>query len=77
MTQRDMMRKLLIEHGYKKQAVCAAYANAERDGLVLRSRNASGHTPESYARNMWRDGHRISQPWILEFCLSQGITVDA
>ena len=75
MTQRDMMRKLLLQHGHDEQAVCAAYAQAERDGLVPHERNRSGYDPEGYARAVWRDGHRNSGsgPWILEFCRSHGI----
>jgi hypothetical protein len=77
MTQRDMMRKLLIQHGYDEQAVCSAYAKAEQAGLIARSRNISGYTPEGYARAVWRDGHRSSGPWILEFCRSHGIKTNA
>ena len=74
-TQRDMMRKLLIQLGYDERSVCAAYAQAERDGLVQRLRNKCGFTPEGYATAVWRDGHRSSGPWILEFCRSYGIGV--
>ena len=73
MTQRDMMRKLLIKYGYNEQAVCAAYADAERAGLVRRFRNTAGFTPEGYARAVWRDGHKRCAPWILHFCRVHGI----
>jgi hypothetical protein len=77
MQQRDMMRELLLKHGYDKHAVCAAYATAERDGLVQRSRNESGYTPEGYARAVWRDGHKHSKPWLLDFCRNRRIPVNA
>lgn len=73
MTQRDMMRKLLLQHGYNQRMVCAAYAKAEQTGLVQRFRNKAGFTPEGYALAVWRDGHRRSGPWILHFCQSHGI----
>lgn len=73
MTQRDMMRKLLLENGYDEQAVCTAYANAERGGLVQRLRNKAGFTPEGYAMAVWRDGHKQRAPWILDFCRTHGI----
>jgi hypothetical protein len=39
-------------------AVCAAYAKAERDGLVARSRNEHGISPEAYAEALWNDFDR-------------------
>jgi len=45
MKQRDMMRKLLLQHGYNEQAVCVAYAQAERAGLVDRKNNRTASTP--------------------------------
>jgi len=68
-----MMRQLLTEHGYDERTVCTGYAQAERAGLVLRRRNASGFTPEGYALAVWRDGHKASNPWILDFCRSHKI----
>jgi hypothetical protein len=75
-TQRDMMRTLLTDFGYNENIVCAAYAQAERDGFVQRFRNATGFTPEGYAAVVWRDGHRRSGPWILEFCRGHGIEIN-
>ena len=75
LNQRDTVRKLLDELGYNEASVCAAYAQAEPDGLVQRYRNVSGYTPEGYARAVWRDGHRQSGPWILEYCRSHRIKV--
>jgi hypothetical protein len=63
-----MMRRLLIELGYKEKAVCRAYAQAERDGLVPRKRNVNRMTPEEYAAALWANGHRRSNPWIREHC---------
>jgi hypothetical protein len=77
MTQRDMVRKLLLKHGYSERAICKAYADAERAGLVQRMRNAAGFTPEGYARAVWRDGHKRGSPWIVEFCRRHGIAVNA
>ena len=77
LSQRDMVRQLLMQHGYNEPAVCAAYAQAERDGLVQRRRNASGFAPEGYALAVWRDGHKASNPWILDFCRSHGINIGA
>ena len=76
-SQRDMVRQLLIQHGYNEQAVRNGYAQAEREGLVERRRNESGLTEEGYARAVWRDGHKTSNPWIPEFCRSHGIRMDA
>ena len=75
MKQRDMMRKLLLQHGYNEQAVCAAYAQAERAGLVYRKNNRSGFNPDGYATAVWRDGHKPAKPWILDFCRSHGIRI--
>ena len=77
MTQRDMVRKLLLKHGYNVRAICNAYADAERAGLVQRYQNSAGFTPEGYALAVWRDGHRKSAPWILEFCCRHRIKTDA
>lgn len=77
MTQRDMMRKLLLQCGYNERAVCAAYAKAERDGIVSRKNNRAGFTPEGYATAVWRDGHKASSPWILHFCRSHGISTNS
>jgi hypothetical protein len=54
-TQRDLMRKLFALHGPDEDAVCRAYAQAERDGLIIRKRNEGRQTPEQYAAMLWRD----------------------
>jgi hypothetical protein len=56
--QRTFMRNLVKSFGRDQYEVCAAYAEAERDGLVGRKRNASGKTPEEYALALWRDGEK-------------------
>jgi hypothetical protein len=73
--QRDMMRKLLIEHGYNERAVCAGYEQAELAGLVSRSSNKSGFNAAGYAQVVWRDGHKPGNPWIIDFCRRHRIDV--
>jgi hypothetical protein len=53
--QQELMRHFYRTIGPDKQAVCAAYAKAERDGLVGRIRNVNGLTPEQYASRLWSD----------------------
>lgn len=60
--QRDYMRILVYELGGQKEAVCSAYAKAERDGLVARRRNANDLAPEAYAEALWADG--IAKGWL-------------
>lgn len=60
--QRELMRKLVQTIGRDEDAVCAAYADAEEDGEVLRKSNANGRTPEEYARALWRDA--VKKGWI-------------
>ena len=57
-TQREYMRKLVIEHGADMDKVCAAYAQAERDGIVARKKNANNTGSEGYAIALWKDGVR-------------------
>ena len=54
--QRDYMRNLVRDLGPDPEAVCRAYAQAERDGLVKRTRNEHGLSPEDYAVALWKDG---------------------
>ncbi|NGO54513.1 hypothetical protein [Allomesorhizobium camelthorni] len=54
--QRDYMRKLVATMGRDQEAVCMAYAKAERDGLVPRMSNTSRKTPDEYAVALWKDG---------------------
>jgi hypothetical protein len=61
-TQRDYMRKLFVEMGGDVGKACAAYARAERDGIVARSRNTHDMTPEDYARALWNDG--VKKGWL-------------
>jgi hypothetical protein len=56
--QRAFMRNLVKSFGRDQYEVCAAYAEAERDGQVRRIKNASGKTPEEYALALWRDGEK-------------------
>lgn len=55
-TQRDFIRKLFIEMDGNKDRVCAAYAQAERDGGVIRGRNTRGMASKDYALALWNDG---------------------
>jgi hypothetical protein len=57
-SQRDFMRTLIGEIGRNKPAVCAAYAQAERDGRVGRAKDAHDTSPEAYAEALWNDGDR-------------------
>lgn len=61
-TQRDYMRELLVQFGYERDRVCAAYAQAELVGVVTRNRNANAMSPEDYAVAPWEDG--ISKGWL-------------
>ena len=54
--QREYMRRLVRGLGSVKAKVCAAYARAERDGLVRRQINTSRLSPEEYAVKLWNDG---------------------
>lgn len=56
--QREYMRRLVASLGRNQNAACAAYADAERKGLVVRAKNTSGITSEQYALALWRDGQR-------------------
>jgi hypothetical protein len=58
MTQRGLMRQLVSERGSDQESVCAAYANAEKCGDVVRRSNRYGLTPLDYARRLYRDGVR-------------------
>ena len=53
--QREYMRELISTLGRDKRSVCAAYARAERDGLVRRQNNSNKKTSEEYADALWRD----------------------
>jgi hypothetical protein len=72
-TQRDAMRKFLVEFGYDQRRVCAAYAAAERMGEIHRKSNSEGISPHAYAAALWNDGHKARDRWILAFCIRQGI----
>lgn len=56
--QRDYMRGLVAKLGRNKDAVCAAYATAELDGSVVRSRIDHSISSAAYAEALWRDGDR-------------------
>lgn len=57
-TQRGIMQRLFVEHGRDIERTVAAYADAERSGEARRSKNASGQSPEQYARALLNDGLR-------------------
>lgn len=61
-TQRDAMRRLGVELGWRKEAVCAAYVEAEARGVVARLRNKKGLSAERYADALWRDG--VAKGWL-------------
>ena len=67
-TQRDAMRQLLLRFGHDRARVCAAYADAERAGEITRKSDLNGMTPEQYAAEVWADGHKPSNAWIVAFC---------
>lgn len=52
------MRALVSKLGPNEKKVCAAYAKAEREGLVKRSRDENNASPEAYASELWRDALR-------------------
>lgn len=60
--QRDYMRKLFVDMGGDRDKACAAYARAERDGIVSRSRNTHDMLPEDYANALWKDG--VKKGWL-------------
>jgi DNA-binding transcriptional MocR family regulator len=49
------MRELYRKVGPSRETVCAAYAQAERNGLVDRRRNINGVTPEQDASRLFSD----------------------
>jgi hypothetical protein len=57
-SQRDFMRMLVKKLGRDKEKVCAAYADAERNGEVARLSNKSEISPEAYAEALYDDGER-------------------
>ena len=59
--QRDVMRDLYREHGGDRDAVCAAYAEAEKAGLAPRKRKGTT-SAEAYAKLLWSNG--INKGWL-------------
>ena len=62
MTQRDKMRELWQANAGNHEATIRAYAQAERDGIVKRAKNASDLSPEDYAARLLADG--IKKGWL-------------
>jgi hypothetical protein len=58
MQQRETMRRLIATYGHDEAKVCAAYAAAERAGLVARRRNSHNLSAIEYAHALWHDGVR-------------------
>ena len=56
--QREYIRQLVSKYGQDQKKVCAAYAKAEREGLVKRARDENDTSPEAYAETLWRDAQR-------------------
>ena len=44
--QREYMRELVANIGFDQVAVCAAYADAEADGLIGQASNVNNKSPE-------------------------------
>ncbi len=65
--QREYMRVLYQKHKGNEAQVCAAYAQAERDGIVHRKKTKHYKTSEIYAAALWYDAHRKDgkrKPWL-------------
>jgi hypothetical protein len=60
-SQRDMMRELARRLG-TREAIIAAYADAERAGSVQRMSNDYNLNPEEYARRLYADG--VKKGWL-------------
>lgn len=58
LSQRDYMRQLVASLGYDREAVTAAYADAEADGIVPRLSNTLNKSADDYALALWRDGEK-------------------
>lgn len=69
-SQRDYMRRLFVEFDGDKSKVSAAYAQAERDGIVARSRNTHETVPDDYAAALWEDG--VAKGWLEQAALRVG-----
>ena len=61
-SQRDLMRTLYRRHNGDEAAVCAAYVRAEAEGSIFRTTGDLKMPPETYARELWRDG--ITKGWL-------------
>ncbi len=59
--QRNVMRDLYRKHGGDRDAVCAAYAEAEKAGLAPRKRKGTT-SAEAYAKLLWSNG--INKGWL-------------
>jgi hypothetical protein len=57
------MRRLWSEHGGNHDAVVRAFAEAERNGEVVRRSNVRGTNSVAYAKRLLADGLR--KGWIL------------
>jgi hypothetical protein len=61
-TQRDMMRDLYRQSDGDEERTVAAYAAAERHGLVERRSNSHDIDADSYARRLLADG--LAKGWL-------------
>jgi len=52
------MRKLIKELGRNQRAVCLAYAQAEKEGIVTRKSNKNNMSSIDYAIALWINGDR-------------------
>ena len=62
LTQRDVMRLLNVRHNGDEHAIVQEYVKAELDGKVRRHSDASGISPEDYAKRLLYDG--IKKGWL-------------
>ena len=62
MKQRDKMRELFLKYGNQESKLVREYAKAERQGEVIRARNAFKLTAEAYAFALLRDARK--RGWI-------------
>ncbi len=58
------MKQLFVEHNEDDKEIIAAYAEAEKRGLVSRKSNEYNFSPEQYARALYNDG--IRKGWITD-----------
>ena len=53
--ERTFMRQLVYLYGDDREGVCEAYREAERTGVVQRTRGPNGASAEKHAKALYRD----------------------